>query len=154
MDTTQSNGGKHDRDYPQIGLNHIQMAEELTRSIGVDRIQVDGQGWTVANNDCVIEARRQPEKPCRPDCHVDPVCQSLQNTPSYNDFPSHTNNVILATDGFSAPELLRIPQAWPFTPATSRSILFGNVTGAGARLFPVPLRATFHGLKHSLTTWA
>ena len=28
----------------KYGLNHIQMAEELTRSIGVDRIQVDGQG--------------------------------------------------------------------------------------------------------------
>ena len=75
----------------KYGLNHIQMAEELTRSIGVDRIQADGQGWTVANNDCVIEARRQPEN------HVDLIVTSIpfanhyEYTPSYNDF-GHTEN--------------------------------------------------------------
>ena len=73
----------------KYGLNHIQMAEKVTRSIGVDRMWVDGQGWTVANNDCVIEARRQPEN------HVDLIVTSIpfanhyEYTPELQRFRPH-----------------------------------------------------------------
>ncbi len=135
----------------KYGLNHIQMAEELTRSIGVDRIQVDGQGWTVANNDCVIEARRQPEN------HVDLVVTSIpfanhyEYTPSYNDF-GHTenNDHFWAQMDFLTPELLRILKPGRIYACHVKDrILFGNVTGAGApTVSPFHCEATFHGLKH------
>jgi len=135
----------------KYGLNHIQMAEELTRSIGVDRIQVDGQGWTVANNDCVIEARRQPDN------HVDLIVTSIpfanhyEYTPSYNDF-GHTenNDHFWAQMDFLTPELLRILKPGRIYACHVKDrILFGNVTGAGApTVSPFHCEATFHGLKH------
>jgi hypothetical protein len=135
----------------KYGLNHIQMAEELTRSIGVDRIQVDGQGWSVANNDCVIEARRQPDN------HVDLIVTSIpfanhyEYTPSYNDF-GHTenNDHFWAQMDFLTPELLRILKPGRIYACHVKDrILFGNVTGAGApTVSPFHCEATFHGLKH------
>jgi len=135
----------------KYGLNHIQMAEELTRSIGVDRIEVSGNGWTVANNDCVIEARRQPEN------HVDLIVTSIpfanhyEYTPSYNDF-GHTenNNHFWAQMDFLTPELLRILKPGRIYACHVKDrILFGNVTGAGApTVSPFHCEATFHGLKH------
>ena len=135
----------------KYGLNHIQMAEELTRSIGVDRIQVDGQGWSVANNDCVIEARRQPEN------HVDLIVTSIpfanhyEYTPSYNDF-GHTenNDHFWQQMDFLTPELLRILKPGRIYACHVKDrILFGNVTGAGApTVSPFHCEATFHGLKH------
>ena len=133
------------------GLNHIQMAEELTRSIGVDRIEVSGQGWTVANNDCVIEARRQPEN------HVDLIVTSIpfanhyEYTPSYNDF-GHTenNDHFWAQMDFLTPELLRILKPGRIYACHVKDrILFGNVTGSGApTVSPFHCEATFHGMKH------
>ena len=135
----------------KYGLNHIQMAEELTRSIGVCRIEVSGQGWTVANNDCVIEARRQPEN------HVDLIVTSIpfanhyEYTPSYNDF-GHTenNDHFWAQMDFLTPELLRILKPGRIYACHVKDrILFGNVTGAGApTVSPFHCEATFHGLKH------
>ena len=135
----------------KYGLNHIQMAEELTRSIGVDRIQVDGQGWSVANNDCVIEARRQPEN------HVDLIVTSIpfanhyEYTPSYNDF-GHTesNDHFWAQMDFLTPELLRILKPGRIYACHVKDrILFGNVTGAGApTVSPFHCEAIMHGLKH------
>ena len=43
------------------GLNNLSMAQALTRSIGIDRIEARGDGWMVANNDTVDEGRRLAE---------------------------------------------------------------------------------------------
>ena len=135
----------------KYGLNHIQMAEELTRSIGVDRIQVDGQGWSVANNDCVIEARRQPENNVGLIVTSIPFANHYEYTPSYNDF-GHTenNDHFWAQMDFLTPELLRILKPGRIYACHVKDrILFGNVTGAGApTVSPFHCEATFHGLKH------
>jgi len=135
----------------KYGLNHIQMAEELTRSIGVDRIQVDGQGWSVANNDCVIEARRQPENHCGLIVTSIPFANHYEYTPSYNDF-GHTenNDHFWAQMDFLTPELLRILQPGRIYACHVKDrILFGNVTGAGApTVSPFHCEAIMHGRKH------
>jgi len=55
----------------KYGLNQLAMQEALSRSIGVKRIESKGELYTVANNDCVEEARRQPEH------HADLIVTSI-----------------------------------------------------------------------------
>lgn len=135
----------------QYGLNQLAMQETLARSIGIERIEVKGDLFTVANNDCVEEAKVQPEN------HVDLIVTSIpfanhyEYSPSYNDF-GHTEN----NDHFWAqmdhltPELLRILKPGRIYACHVKDrILFGNVTGAGApTVSPFHCEAIMHGRKH------
>ncbi len=135
----------------QYGLNQLAMQETLARSIGVERIEVKGDLFTVANNDCVEEAKLKPEN------HVDLIVTSIpfanhyEYSPSYNDF-GHTEN----NDHFWAqmdhltPELLRILKPGRIYACHVKDrILFGNVTGAGApTVSPFHCEAIMHGIKH------
>lgn len=135
----------------QHGLNDLAMADILARTIGVERIQVDGERFSVANNDCVIEARRQPEN------HVDLIVTSIpfanhyEYTPSYNDF-GHTenNDHFWAQMDYLTPELLRILNPGRlYCCHVKDRILFGNVTGAGApTVSPFHCEAIIHARKH------
>lgn len=133
------------------GLNSLSMQDVLARTIGVERIEVRGERFTVANNDCVIEARAQPEN------HVDLIVTSIpfanhyEYTPSYNDF-GHTenNDHFWAQMDFLTPELLRILKPGRmYCCHVKDRILFGNVTGAGApTVSPFHCEAIIHAKKH------
>ena len=133
------------------GLNNVAMADVLARTIGVDRLEVRGDRFTVANNDCVVEARRQPDN------HVDLIITSIpfanhyEYTPSYNDF-GHTenNDHFWAQMDFLTPELLRILNPGRlYCCHVKDRILFGNVTGAGApTVSPFHCEAIMHARKH------
>lgn len=135
----------------QYGLNQLAMQETLARSIGVQRIEVKGDLFTVANNDCVEEAKVQPEN------HVDLIVTSIpfanhyEYSPSYNDF-GHTedNDHFWAQMDYLTPELLRILKPGRIYACHVKDrILFGNVTGAGApTVSPFHCEAIMHGRKH------
>lgn len=133
------------------GLNQLAMHETLARSIGIERLEVKSELFTVANNDCVEEAKLQPEN------HVDllvtsiPFANHYEYSPSYNDF-GHTEN----NDHFwrqmdhLTPELLRILKPGRIYACHVKDrIQFGNVTGAGApTVSPFHCEAIMHGIKH------
>ncbi len=133
------------------GLNNVAMADVLARTIGVDRLEVRGDRFAVANNDCVVEARRQPDN------HVDLIVTSIpfanhyEYTPSYNDF-GHTenNDHFWEQMDFLTPELLRILNPGRlYCCHVKDRILFGNVTGAGApTVSPFHCEAIMHARKH------
>jgi hypothetical protein len=135
----------------QYGLNQLAMQETLSRSIGSKRIEVKGDLFSVANNDCVEEARIQPEN------HVDLIVTSIpfanhyEYSPSYNDF-GHTDNNdhFWGQMDFLTPELLRILKPGRIYACHVKDrILFGNVTGAGApTVSPFHCEAIMHGRKH------
>lgn len=133
------------------GLNHLSLSDILTRTIGCERIEVKSDLFTVANNDCVLEARRQPES------HVDLIVTSIpfanhyEYTPSYNDFGHTENNDHFWNQmDFLTPELLRILKPGRIYACHVKDrILFGNVTGAGApTVSPFHCEAIMHGRKH------
>lgn len=133
------------------GLNHLSMADVLARTIGVERLEVKGDRFTVANSDCVIEARQQPEN------HVDLIVTSIpfanhyEYTPSYNDFGhTETNDHFWAQMDFLTPELLRILKPGRlYCCHVKDRILFGNVTGTGApTVSPFHCEAIMHARKH------
>lgn len=135
----------------KYGLNHLAMQETLARTIGVERIEVRGDRFAVANNDCVDEARRQA------DASVDLIVTSIpfanhyEYTPSYNDF-GHTenNDHFWQQMDFLTPELLRILKPGRlYCCHVKDRILFGNVTGAGApTVSPFHAEAIFHARRH------
>lgn len=135
----------------KYGLNQLAMQETLARSIGIDRIEVSGDRFVVANNDCVEEAKRLPEN------HVDLIVTSIpfanhyEYSPSYNDF-GHTedNDHFWQQMDFLTPQLLRILKPGRIYACHVKDrILFGNVTGAGApTVSPFHCEAIMHGRKH------
>ncbi|MFV0432825.1 MAG: DNA methyltransferase [Leucobacter sp.] len=136
----------------EYGLDRSDIAVVLTRAMGVDRIEASGEGWTLANNDCVKEARDHVESNS-----VDMVVTSIpfsnhyEYTPNYNDF-GHTddNDHFWAQMDHLTPELLRILKPGRIYACHVKDrILFGNVTGAGVpTVSPFHAEALFHGRKH------
>ena len=133
------------------GLNHLSMAEQLTRSIGVDRIEVTGEGWLLANNDCVEEAAAMEENSVDMILTSIPFSNHYEYTPSYNDF-GHTddNSHFWAQMDYLTPNLLRILRPGRIYACHVKDrILFGNVTGAGIpTVSPFHAEALFHARKH------
>ena len=125
----------------EYGLGHVAMAQLLSRSIGVERIEVSGEGWLVANNDCVFETKSMDEASVDLIVTSIPFANHYEYTPSYNDF-GHTddNSHFWAQMDFLTPELLRVLKPGRIACIHVKDrIMFGNVTGAG-----VPTVSPFH----------
>lgn len=135
----------------KYGLSQLAMQETLARSIGVERIAVKGDLFEVANNDCVEEAKLQPEGSVDLIVTSIPFANHYEYSPSYNDF-GHTedNDHFWSQMDFLTPELLRILKPGRIYACHVKDrILFGNVTGAGApTVSPFHCEAIMHGRKH------
>lgn len=133
------------------GLDKLSAAEVLTRSIGVDRIEARGEGWQVANNDCVDEARSMADNSVDLIVTSIPFSNHYEYTPSYNDF-GHTDgdDHFFQQMDFLTPELLRILKPGRvYACHTKDRILFGNVTGMGMpTVNPFHARTLFHIIQH------
>lgn len=135
----------------KFGLNQLAMQEVLARSIGVKRIEVKGDLFTVANNDCVEESKLQPENSVDQIITSIPFANHYEYTPSYNDFGHTQDNAhFWAQMDYLTPELLRILKPGRiYCCHVKDRINFGNVTGAGIpTVSPFHAEALFHGLKH------
>lgn len=133
------------------GLNNVGVNEQLIRSIGVERVEASGDGWTVANNDCVIETTGMDTDSVDLVVTSIPFSNHYEYTPSYNDF-GHTddNDHFWAQMDFLTPQLLRVLKPGRlYCCHVKDRILFGNVTGAGAStVSPFHAEAIMHGRKH------
>lgn len=133
------------------GLSHIDMASELSRSMGIERIEVTGKNFIVANNDCVEEVKLIEDNSIGLIVTSIPFSNHYEYTPSFNDF-GHTenNDHFWAQMDYLTPELLRvlIPGRIYACHVKDR-INFGNVTGAGLpTVSPFHMEAAFHAMKH------
>lgn len=133
------------------GLDQISAADVLTRSIGVERIEASGEGWLVANNDCVEEVRSMPDHSVDLIVTSIPFSNHYEYTPSYNDF-GHTDSDehFFGQMDFLTPELLRILRPGRIYACHVKDrILFGNVTGKGVpTVNPFHAKTLFHCLGH------
>ena len=133
------------------GLGNLSHADLLKRSIGVERIEVSGDRYTVANNDCVKETESMDENSVDLIVTSIPFSNHYEYTPSYNDF-GHTDNNdhFWAQMDYLTPQLLRILKPGRIYACHVKDrILFGNTTGAGIpTVSPFHMEAGFHGIKH------
>lgn len=133
------------------GLSQTAIVAELTRSMGVERIEASGQGWQVANNDCVAETRQMDTDSVDLIVTSIPFANHYEYTPSYNDF-GHTddNDHFWSQMDFLTPQLLRVLRPGRvYACHVKDRILFGNVTGAGIpTVSPFHAEALMHGRRH------
>ena len=135
----------------RYGLNHDAAAGNLARSIGIERTEAAGAGWTLAHNDCVDEAGRLPEGAVDLIVTSIPFSNHYEYTPSYNDF-GHTDDDahFFAQMDHLTPKLLRAlsPGRMACIHVKDR-ILFGSVTGDGVpTVNPFHAKCIAHYLAH------
>lgn len=133
------------------GLDQLSMQDSLARTIGVERHVVKGERFTVANNDCVLEALEQPDNSVGMILTSIPFANHYEYTPSYNDFGHTQDNAHFWEQmDFLTPQLHRMLQPGRIYACHVKDrINFGNVTGAGIpTVSPFHAEALFHGMKH------
>ena len=126
----------------RFGLDPAAISAELTRAMGVERQVTTGNEWTLALNDCVLEARDHMATNS-----VDLIVTSIpfgnhyEYSPNYNDFGHTDDNAhFWAQMGYGTPEFLRILKPGRIMAVHVKDrILFGSVTGAG-----LPTVSPFH----------
>lgn len=135
----------------EYGLNKLNMADVLTRTIGVERLEVKGSRFTAVNNDCAIEASKQADNSVDLVVTSIPFANHYEYTPSYNDF-GHTdgNDHFWKQMDFLTPQLHRILKPGRlYCCHVKDRILFGNTTGEGVpTVSPFHCEAIQHGIKH------
>jgi hypothetical protein len=135
----------------EYGLNTKAITEALTRTMGVDRIEASGEGWTVANNDCVHETRGMDDNSVDLIVTSIPFANHYEYTPSYNDFGHTDDNAHFWSQmDYLTPELLRVlAPGRIYACHVKDRILFGAVTGAGVpTVSPFHAEALMHGRAH------
>jgi DNA modification methylase len=75
----------------EFRLSEPEMAKSLTRSIGVERVEVKGESYTLVNNDSVEELQRVSDESFDLVITSIPFSTQYEYTPSYHDF-GHTDD--------------------------------------------------------------
>jgi DNA modification methylase len=135
----------------RYGLSHQDMEAALQRAIGIERIEVSGKNFRIANNDCVLEAQSMAENSVDLIHTSIPFSNHYEYTPSYNDF-GHTenNDHFWAQMDYLTPELLRVLRPGRvYACHVKDRINFGNVTGMGMpTVSPFHAECIAHSIKH------
>ena len=118
-------------------------AEQMSRSIGVERVEVKGKNFTAVNNDCVEETARMEENSIDLIHTSIPFSNHYEYTPSYNDFGHNENTKrFFEQMDYLTPQLLRILKPGRVAAIHVKDrVLFGSVTGAG-----MPTMEPFHAM--------
>lgn len=136
----------------EFGLDSTAVSAELTRAMGVERVEAAGEDWLIAHNDCVFETRdHMAENSIDLIVTSIPFSNHYEYTPSYNDF-GHTddNRHFWQQMDYLTPQLLRVLKPGRIYACHVKDrIQFGAVTGAGIpTVSPFHAEAVAHGLKH------
>lgn len=95
----------------EYGLSEAAMAQSMVRALGVDRVEVKGDGYTLVNDDCVRELARMPENSAGLILTSIPFSTQYEYSPNYADFGHTDNNAhFWAQMDFLIPQLLRVLQ--------------------------------------------
>jgi DNA modification methylase len=97
----------------KYGLSHQEMAKELTRKIGVERVEIGGKKFRIINNDSVVELNTDSIKDDSVGLIVTsiPFSTQYEYSPNYADFGhSESNEEFFQQMDYLTPNLLRILQ--------------------------------------------
>ena len=127
----------------KYGLSGAAQTERMSRSIGVERVEVKGKSFTAVNNDCVEEVGHMVENSVDLIVTSIPFSNHYEYTPSYNDFGHNedTRRFFEQMD-YLSPNLLRVLKPGRvFCCHVKDRVLFGNATGMG-----MPTMEPFHAM--------
>jgi DNA modification methylase len=134
----------------EYGLSRSAM-DGLHRTMGVDRVEVTGDGWTLVNNDCVDETARMESDSVDLMLTSIPFSTQYEYSPSYNDF-GHTDDEahFWKQMDFLTPNLLRVLKPGRnLVIHVKDRIAPGGLTGLGFQTVqPFHAAAIYHYQKH------
>lgn len=127
----------------KYGLSGTSQIDKLARTIGVERVVVEGKNYKAINNDCVLETEEMEENSVDLIHTSIPFSNHYEYTPSYNDFGHNQDTVkFFEQMDYLTPNLLRILKPGRVAAIHVKDrVLFGNATGTG-----MPTMEPFHAM--------
>lgn len=135
----------------KYGLSAQAMAQVLTRKMGVERVEVSGEGYRIANNDCVQESKLMADNSVGLILTSIPFSTQYEYSPNYADFGhSEGNEEFFGQMDYLTPELLRILKPGRIAAIHVKDrIVPGGMTGLGFQtVYPFHLHTIQHYMKH------
>ena len=127
------------------------ISEKMKRSIGVERVKVQGENYTYINNDCILETEQMEENSVDEIITSIPFGNHYEYTPSYNDLGhNEDNDRFFEQMDYLTPNLLRILKPGRVAAIHVKDrVLFGNATGDGMpTIDPFSDLTVMHYIKH------
>ena len=135
----------------EFGLSRAAMASTLARSMGVQRVEVRGERYCIANNDCVDETKRMATGSVGLVLSSFPFATQYEYSPNYADFGhTDTNEHFFQQLDYLTPELFRVlaPGRLAAIHVKDR-IVPGGMTGLGFQtVYPFHADMIRHFQKH------
>lgn len=135
----------------EYGLSHASVAHSLTRKLGVDRVEVAGDGYRLVNNDCVEETRRLEPNSVGLVLTSIPFSTQYEYSPNYADFGHSDDNAqFFEQMDYLTPALLAALQPGRVAAIHVKDrIVPGGMTGLGFQtVYPFHARCIEHYTKH------
>lgn len=135
----------------EFGLSKAAMAHTLTRKLGVERVEVKGDAYTLVNDDCVRETVRMQSNSVGLILTSIPFSTQYEYSPNYADFGhTDTNDHFFQQMDFLTPELLRVLQPGRIAAIHVKDrIVPGGMTGLGFQtVYPFHGRCIEHYTRH------
>jgi len=135
----------------KYGLSHIEMAQHLTRKMGVERIEVKGENYTLVNNDSVKETALLEENSIGLILTSIPFSTQYEYSPNYADFGhSENNDEFFEQMDYLTPNLYRALMPGRICAIHVKDrIVPGGMTGLGFQtVYPFHIHAHQHYTKH------
>lgn len=135
----------------EYGLSHAAMTQTLTRKLGVERVEIAGDGYRLVHNDAVLEAERLPDNEGGLILTSVPFSTQYEYSPNYADFGhSEGNDQFFEQMDYLTPHLLRwlMPGRIAAVHVKDR-IIPGGLTGLGFQtVYPFHVDCINHYTKH------
>jgi len=135
----------------EFGLSHAAMAQTLTRKLGVERVEIAGDGYRIVHNDCVQETKTMAENSVGLIVTSIPFSTQYEYSPNYADFGhSEGNAEFFQQMDFLTPNLLRLLKPGRIAAVHVKDrIVPGGMTGLGFQtVYPFHLDTILHYRKH------
>lgn len=135
----------------EFGLSQAAMVHTLTRALGVERVEVRGERYVLANNDCVEETRRMDTGSVGLILTSIPFSTQYEYSPNYADFGHTDSNAHFWRQmDYLTPELLRVLHPGRLAAIHVKDrIVPGGMTGLGFQtVYPFHVDAIQHFMRH------
>lgn len=135
----------------RYGLNNNAIIKKMERSIGVERMEANGQHFHIVLNDTIDETARMAENSVDLIVTSIPFSNHYEYTPSYNDLGHNENTEkFFEQMDYLAPSLLKVLRPGRiFACHVKDRVLFGNATGTGMpTIEPFHVLTILHYMKH------
>lgn len=135
----------------EFGLSNAAMAQSLTRAMGVERIEVTGDGYTLINNDSIIETGNMEENSVGLILTSIPFSSQYEYSPNYADLGHSDNNEhFFQQMDYLTPNLLKILKPGRLAAIHVKDrIVPSGMTGLGfQKVYPFHCKTIEHYEKH------